>query len=222
MASSKPTLTYFAIPGKGEVARLAFTLGKVDFVDKRIQFSEWPTLKPTTPFGQLPLLEVDGTTFAQSAAIDHYAGKLSGLVPEDPAQALLSDQAYFFVGQDVWPVISPTMAIKDPEEQFKARRELAKGPLAERLATLDKLVASRPGKWLGGDRISLGDLQVFNFLGMLRGGFWRGIPTDILEGHPALVAFRNDTASLPEVASFYAAPGNQDDVRTAGYTPDSN
>jgi len=40
--------------------------------DERITFAEWgsnPDLKAGTPFGQLPVLEVDGKRIAQSAAI---------------------------------------------------------------------------------------------------------------------------------------------------------
>jgi hypothetical protein len=33
-----PTLTYFPLPGRGEIARLAFTVGKINFV-VRIFFS---------------------------------------------------------------------------------------------------------------------------------------------------------------------------------------
>lgn len=31
MAASKPTLIYFPFPGRAEIARLVFTLGKIDF-----------------------------------------------------------------------------------------------------------------------------------------------------------------------------------------------
>jgi len=37
--------------------------------DNRIEFAEWPVFKATTPFGQVPVLEVDGKVIAQSAAI---------------------------------------------------------------------------------------------------------------------------------------------------------
>jgi hypothetical protein len=37
-------------------------------------------------------------------------------------------------------VLVPTFRIKDPEEQKKARQELAKGALKEKLALLNKLV----------------------------------------------------------------------------------
>jgi glutathione S-transferase len=37
--------------------------------EKRITFAEWPDVKPTTPFGQIPILQVGDTVAAQSAAI---------------------------------------------------------------------------------------------------------------------------------------------------------
>jgi hypothetical protein len=38
----------------------ALVLGGVPFFDNRIEFAEWTDMKPTTPFGQLPLLSIDG------------------------------------------------------------------------------------------------------------------------------------------------------------------
>lgn len=37
--------------------------------EKTIPLSEWPSFKPTTPFGQVPLLQIGDTIVAQSAAI---------------------------------------------------------------------------------------------------------------------------------------------------------
>lgn len=42
--------------------------------DKRVTFDEWGPMKGSTPFGQLPCLEVDGKYLAQSAAIGKQAG----------------------------------------------------------------------------------------------------------------------------------------------------
>ena len=72
-------LTYFDIPGAGEKVRLALMMGKIPFTDERIGFKEWGELKPKTPYGQLPLLEIDGEVCAQSNAMLQYAGKLAGL-----------------------------------------------------------------------------------------------------------------------------------------------
>ena len=38
-------LTYFNVPGRGEVSRMLFTMAGVPFEDKRIEFKEWPEMK---------------------------------------------------------------------------------------------------------------------------------------------------------------------------------
>ena len=62
-------LVYFVGKGHGEVARLIFAQAGVAYEDKRVSKEEWAQLKPTTPTGQLPLLEVDGKTLTGSRPI---------------------------------------------------------------------------------------------------------------------------------------------------------
>jgi len=72
-APAKISLTYFGIQAAAEKVRLAFHLGGVDFEDVRIAFPEWPALKPTTPYGQLPFMEIDDAPkMAQSGAMLRY------------------------------------------------------------------------------------------------------------------------------------------------------
>ena len=62
---------YFDGQAKGELGRILLSLGGIDFKDERISVTSgaWPLLKPSTPFGQLPLLYWDGEELAQSMAI---------------------------------------------------------------------------------------------------------------------------------------------------------
>ena len=73
---------------------MMFTLAKVPFDDEIITFDKWAELKPSgstlvsrssnveilseTPFGQLPVLEVDGKKLSQSLAIMRFAAKRTG------------------------------------------------------------------------------------------------------------------------------------------------
>lgn len=48
---------------------------------------------PAVPFGQLPILEVDGVVIPQSLAQLRYVGKIGGLYPTDPMEAAFCDAA---------------------------------------------------------------------------------------------------------------------------------
>ena len=73
----------FPLPGRAEKVRLAFVLGGVEFEDVRVPPADWPALKPNTPYGQVPILEIDGAVMGQSEAMLRYAGQLTpSLYPE--------------------------------------------------------------------------------------------------------------------------------------------
>ncbi|GFH29640.1 uncharacterized protein HaLaN_28333, partial [Haematococcus lacustris] len=76
-------LIYFDIPGKAELTRVLLNVGNVPFEDYTISREQWAELKPTMPYGQIPVLEVDGKQLAQSSAIERYAARLAGLYPQD-------------------------------------------------------------------------------------------------------------------------------------------
>ena len=70
---AKLTLTYFDFHGgRGEPARLALSMSGIPFQDDRVMPSEWGSRKAQTPFGALPVLEVDGQVVSQSNAINRY------------------------------------------------------------------------------------------------------------------------------------------------------
>src|SRR6266550_4247202 len=90
----KIKLTYFDFHGgRGEPARLALSIAGIPFEDDRVPGADWPRRKPSTPFGSLPVLEVDGAIVTQSNGINRYVGKLADLYPSDPWQAALCDEA---------------------------------------------------------------------------------------------------------------------------------
>ncbi|CAJ0572976.1 unnamed protein product, partial [Mesorhabditis spiculigera] len=74
-------LTYFAGRGKAEGIRQTLVLAGIDFEDVRVTHGtpDWPNLKPNTPFGQIPVLEVDGKMLSQANAINKYIAGLHGL-----------------------------------------------------------------------------------------------------------------------------------------------
>lgn len=86
-------LTYFGLPGRAEMSRLTLTYANIPFEDNRIEGKDWGVLKPSIqPWGQLPILEVDGTTISQSCAILRYCGRIAGLIPNDPIKEARSNE----------------------------------------------------------------------------------------------------------------------------------
>ena len=104
-------LTYFDFHGgRGEPARLALFIGGIAFEDDRVKPADWARRKSETPFGALPVLEVDGQTVAQSNAINRYVGKLADLYPSDPWQAALCDETMEAV-EDIATKIGATFSL---------------------------------------------------------------------------------------------------------------
>ena len=114
---SKPKLTYFDFSGsRGEECRIALSVAGVDFDDHRIKGGDWPALKPETPFGSLPTLELEGKpALAQSTAILIYVGRLHGLHPSDPWEAARHEGVMHAV-EDLRSAMTPLTKVKDEEE----------------------------------------------------------------------------------------------------------
>ena len=71
----KIKLTYFDIEGAAEPTRLALALAGQEYEDDRVNFSDWPEMKPKTPYGQLPLMTIDdGPVKTQSMAMLRWVG----------------------------------------------------------------------------------------------------------------------------------------------------
>ena len=84
---------------RAEVSRLALYIGNIDFEDVRMTWREdFDTMGNTgklpygvtSPFRQIPVLEVDGQVIGQTAGIARFCGKLSGLYPKNAKTPLIA------------------------------------------------------------------------------------------------------------------------------------
>ncbi len=199
-------LTYFDFHGgRGEVARLAFSMGGIEFEDDRFTFAQWADLKPTMPFQAVPVLEIDGQQVAQSNGINRYAGKRSGLYPEDLLQAAFCDEAMDAV-EDVAAALVSTFSIENEDEKKVARQALADGPLTNYLRFLSARLEARGGEWFADDRLTVADLKVFLWVRYLRSGNLDHVPTDLVDRlAPNLVQHFERVAAHEGVKAYYDA-----------------
>lgn len=202
----KLKLSYFDFHGgRGETARLAFSIGGIEFEDDRIPFKEWPSRKADTIYGTIPVLEVDGQRVAQCNGINRYAGKLAGLYPEDPLQAAFCDEAMDAV-EDVAVELVKTFGIKDPEELKAKRIALAEGPLTHYMKCLAQRLEEHGGTWFADGRFTVADIKVFLWIRHIKSGNLDHVPADLPDQvAPKLVEHFERVSNHEGVKAYYAA-----------------
>lgn len=216
LAPEKIKLVYFDLPAKAEPIRLAFYLGGIAIEDVRITGVQWQTMKEKYgPYAQIPVLEVDDKVLYQSVNILLYAGKLANLVPSDLEGELRMREAILFC-DDIPNTFSTTFSITNVEERCAARAILFKegGRTFCQLKRIEELVIGK--QFVAGDALSVADLAIFTYCGMLQCGHFDGFPRDCLNCVPKLKEFFNRIAALPKVAEYYST---QTGAWVAGFKP---
>ena len=200
-------LSYFDFHGgRGEPVRLALALGGIAFEDHRFTFAEFAEVRKTTPFGQVPVLDIDGELVTQCDAMLRYAGKLAGLYPADPLQALLCDEVMYVV-EEASVKLGPTFRMTG-DEQKAARLALVNGSMTVYLQWLQKQLLAHGGQYFADGRLTVADLKVFVDVHALNSGRLDHVPTDLVEKvAPALNAHMQRVAQTPAVAQYYAKFG---------------
>ncbi|KAK3930082.1 Glutathione S-transferase [Frankliniella fusca] len=89
----KYKLHYFDVTALGEPIRFLLAYGNLDWEDIRYDDAKWAEAKNKMPFGQMPVLDIDGKIFAQSTAISRYLAKQVGLSGKDDIENLQIDIA---------------------------------------------------------------------------------------------------------------------------------
>jgi glutathione S-transferase len=176
-------LYYFDFDGgAGEPIRNALRIAGVAFEDIRVKHDSWPELKSSDKclFGQMPLLEVDGHMYAQSMSILRYVGKLTGLYPIDPLEALRVDELLDCI-IDIRTKISPTYALPEPE-RIAARQKLAESFIKPHLKKMDWRVSGNASKgYAVGNKLTIADIAIANEISGFKSGRLDGIDSHIAD-----------------------------------------
>lgn len=196
-------LTYFDFDGgRGEPVRIALHAAGIDFEDERWTFPEFQEKRGDTRFNAVPVLDIDGIVVTQSNAMCRYIGRLAGLYPEDPLQALYCDEA-MDACEDLFHIIVRSFGLEG-EELEKARAKLVEGWLTTFLRGLGELLERGGGEYFADQRLTIADLKVFPMTGWLSSGALDHVPTDIVDSvAPNLVAHCARIEAEPVVAAYY-------------------
>ncbi|KAM5255977.1 hematopoietic prostaglandin D synthase [Ctenodactylus gundi] len=185
-------LLYFNLRGRAEIIRYIFAYLGLEYEDHRIAAADWPRIKPTLPFGKIPVLEMDGLTLHQSLAIARYlvrdtdlaGGTAVGRCQVDAIVDTLDD----FMSRFPW-------AEKNQEVKDRVFHELLTGDAPALLHDLDAFLGDR--EWLVGNSVTWADL------------YWDVCSTtllvlrpDVLEERPRLAALGKRVQALPAIAAW--------------------
>ncbi|CAI2354791.1 unnamed protein product [Caenorhabditis sp. 36 PRJEB53466] len=179
--SALPQLYYFPIRGFAEYIRLLFVDNGVKFEDHRVPKDdvEWPKLKKTMIFGQVPCLRINGKELVQTGTIMRYLGKVYDLNGANDDEAAFIDM--FFEGvRDVR--IKYIRYIYHNEE---TREQFVNVTLPAALEKLEALFKVHPGDFVIGNKISYADYILFEELDV-----YNTLDDSILNKFPVLKAFR--------------------------------
>ena len=198
---SKPKLIYFDMAAsRGEECRLALHLAGVDFEDVRIKRDEWPALKPKTPFGSMPVLEMPGRPpLAHSNAILVLLGREYSLHPKDDFEAATHEEMMCHV-EDLRAAVSPTLRIVDAAEKKKAREALVSGYLPTWGAATEKHLGDGP--FFAGAKLHVVDLKLYMAVRWFAGGVVDHVPATIFASFPKLTRLYEAVKGDPRVTSW--------------------
>ncbi|XP_049877949.1 glutathione S-transferase 2-like [Pectinophora gossypiella] len=195
----KVVLTYFPVKGIAESIRMLLAYGGQEFEDIRIPQDQWPEYKPKTPFGQLPVLEIDGKTLTQSISIARYLGHKYNLAGANIDENFEIDQniEYF---NDLRYKLGAVAYESDPELKKKKHEENWKEVYPTMLKRIHDILVKNNG------HVALGKLTWGDFV---IAGIWEAIKwmlqkPDLDTQYPAFKQLTDKVRSLPKVKEWVA------------------
>jgi glutathione S-transferase len=193
---------YFPARGRAEATRLALAFTGTAFEDIRLPGPElFAAYKEKAPFGQFPLLEVDGKMLAQSGSQLRYVARNCGggvLCPTDAFEAAVAGSICDQMS-DVGGAIYGALYGSGSDEAAKAKavEELKTVKLPKMLGGVVAYLADK--KFFGGDKPNMADFAVFS---VVESAEKYGL--DLSAAYPTLVKQAAAVRDLPELAAYFA------------------
>ncbi|XP_057669318.1 glutathione S-transferase-like [Diorhabda carinulata] len=191
-------LTYFNISALGEPIRFLLSYGNIDFEDVRIEREQWPSLKSTTPFGQLPLFEHNGKVVNQSMAIARYCAKLVKLTGSNDWEDLEIDSVVDTIS-DLRSKIAEFQKEQNEELKASKKKQVIEVTIPFYIERLEAKVKDNDG-YLACKKLTWADLYFVALLDMVN----VRVGKNIIENAPSLQKLREKVLALPGIKAWIA------------------
>ena len=203
-------IIYLDLPfWRAEVARITLFIADIKFDDFRINSEEFSYLQENgrlkdgtlIPFGQLPVLVINGQSIAQTGGIARICGKLSGMYPADMIEAGEVDQIIDTV-TDINELLNPSMRENDPIKKRVMRAELTNKDLPNYFGYLEDILNANNSNWFVGGKMSVADIAVWGLLGWIASGVLDDIPPGVINPFKRLKKLYNEVSQNPHVREW--------------------
>ena len=213
--STSPVLKYFDIRGRAEAIRMAFADHGIEFSDETFTGDAWGkesddglkaqwTMQGKLPFGQVPLLEIDGLALVQSHSILRYLGRKFGWYSGQPSELFKID----LVADGTEDVRKRLGAIRyadisDDEKAKKYEHYFTDAAEGKRwLGFLDNLVGASKTDFASGSAVAThADYLLLDLLD-LHDSLGGVLSKTLLATMPALTAWRTRMVERPKLKAY--------------------
>jgi glutathione S-transferase len=218
---TKIKLTYFDIEGVAEPIRLALALAGQEYEDDRVSFPNWEALKPTTPYGALPLMTVDdGPVQTESGAMLRWVGATLSetlypgekLYDIEQAMGVIGDlqkswspKLYLGMRPEMYGYPAGFNKTDEGKELLKTMREkFVTDELPIYLDRIQCLLEKADGGWLvAGSEPTIADCLAVSTLRSYTRGFVDYVDSKCLETHPKVVDYVKRFCQLEPIQGRY-------------------
>ena len=206
-------LTYLNLKFIAEPIRLTLFMGDIPFKDERIDHEEVCRRRSAgvLPFGQVPVLNVDGKVYTQSSAILRWAGTQTGLyTPDiqlscDEILGALSDINSWF--KPLWfghvlgrnPASGEKLVAMTEGQKAEALDVANRSLFPQMFGMLSRRLGD--GEYFCGGKMTIADVQWYVMGGGLLDGTYEGgiVTGDVLKDFPNLVQLVDRVGAHPRV-----------------------
>uniref|UniRef100_A0A914V8Y2 glutathione transferase n=1 Tax=Plectus sambesii TaxID=2011161 RepID=A0A914V8Y2_9BILA len=190
-------LCYFNFRGRAEPARFLFHLAGVPYEDVRWELADWAKIKNETPWGQGPVLEVDGKPLAQAPAINQYLAKLFGYNGKNDWEGAQIQELQGALDDVINEMKTPFMT-KDEEEKERLLQQFISDKVEPFYSRLVKRLTENGNRHFVGDGLTIADIALYVWIE----GVDEGVIPGVLAKFPVLEEFVKRTASLPKMREW--------------------
>jgi len=196
-------LTYYNITGLAEPIRYMFAIAGVAYEDNRIPKDDttYPVLpseiKDKLPWGQMPLLEVNGKKLSQSSAIGRFIARKFKLAGADDFESAKCDEIVDAI-KDFGQEWRPVMSEQDDGKKLEMVKKLKEEKIPKFMGKLNRIIEENGGKWLVGANVTWTDLVLAHYVTLLS----NRVKIDLASGFPLLENLIKSVYAIPQVKEW--------------------